>query len=416
MTSPQARRTYNQDHVARKHARQTPREHLLDLELSVGNEPRSHRVGQSVFLDDRSSPGRVAGFRSLRVGQDELPARHRRDPGVVPPSTLSFQKIVGEATGHPVAVFQRIDQAGYRLPIDERVLADTDTLMVFGLDHLVAEQEAEPGEIDAIREWLKREGPACCSPHTTSASPATRSSGRWNIRHHGDELVPRQQRFSQYTRSLMKALDVPVLNQWGLRPAVVKGTKEIAPLTAFRDLDKPGLLNDVTTFNFHLHLPHYEVTTQGREVGACPGPATDRPRSPHPFTPPATRSSTACSGCRHENRAGDILLIDSTHFTTLFGGTDSLASLWRNLALSEMTPGAPCFRREAADKHPPNRDSGVQPAGRAPEARILGTFWFSTSVRRPRVMLPTRAARRAQGRKPPLRYDLLQPGQRPRQG
>src|SRR6187401_3228376 len=80
-------------------------------------------------------------------------------------------------------------------------------------------------------------------------------------RHHGDELVPRQQRFSQYTRSLMKALDVPVINQWGLRPAVVKGTKDISPLTAFRDLDKLGLLSNVTTFNFHLHLPHYEVTS-----------------------------------------------------------------------------------------------------------------------------------------------------------
>jgi hypothetical protein len=32
-------------------------------------------------------------------------------------------------------------------------------------------------------------------------------------------------------------------------------------------------------------------------------------------------------------RAGDILLIDSTHFTTLFGGTDSLQRLRRNLAL-----------------------------------------------------------------------------------
>jgi hypothetical protein len=31
-------------------------------------------------------------------------------------------------------------------------------------------------------------------------------------------------------------------------------------------------------------------------------------------------------------RAGDIVLIDSTHFTTLFGGTDSLKSLWHNLA------------------------------------------------------------------------------------
>src|SRR5690348_1985862 len=73
-------------------------------------------------------------------------------------STISFQDIVGEATGHPVAVYQRIDQAGYKLPIDERVLADTDTLMVFGLDHLVSEQEAGDDEIQAIKEWLKREG------------------------------------------------------------------------------------------------------------------------------------------------------------------------------------------------------------------------------------------------------------------
>src|SRR5882757_1974364 len=71
--------------------------------------------------------------------------------------------------------------------------------------------------------------------------------------HHGDRLVPRQQRFSQYARSLMRALEVPVHNIWGLRPAVVEGTKEIAPLTAIRDLDGPRLLDDVTTFNFHPH-------------------------------------------------------------------------------------------------------------------------------------------------------------------
>ena len=60
-------------------------------------------------------------------------------------STLSFQELAGEATGHPVAVFQRIDQAGYRLPIDERILADTDTLMVFGLDHLLVGTRSHAG-------------------------------------------------------------------------------------------------------------------------------------------------------------------------------------------------------------------------------------------------------------------------------
>jgi hypothetical protein len=33
--------------------------------------------------------------------------------------------------------------------------------------------------------------------------------------HHGDPLVPRQQRFGLYTRSLVKGLGVPVENRWG---------------------------------------------------------------------------------------------------------------------------------------------------------------------------------------------------------
>lgn len=53
-------------------------------------------------------------------------------------STLAFQELAGSVTEHPVAVFQRIDQAGYKLPIDEGILDDCDTLMVFGLDHLIS--------------------------------------------------------------------------------------------------------------------------------------------------------------------------------------------------------------------------------------------------------------------------------------
>src|SRR5260370_24899138 len=60
---------------------------------------------------------------------------------------LRFQQCAGEITGHPVAVYQRIDQAGQKLPLDDRVLEDTDTLMVFGLDHMVTEQEAAQEEI-----------------------------------------------------------------------------------------------------------------------------------------------------------------------------------------------------------------------------------------------------------------------------
>ena len=76
-------------------------------------------------------------------------------------STLSFQELAEEATGHPVAVFQRIDQAGYKLPIDERILADTDTLMVFGLDHLLSEQEAATEEIAVHAGGPSRGLPRC---------------------------------------------------------------------------------------------------------------------------------------------------------------------------------------------------------------------------------------------------------------
>ncbi|AJK80770.1 hypothetical protein AFC81_12390 [Mycobacterium avium subsp. paratuberculosis] len=249
-------------------------------------------------------------------------------------STLAFQELAGEATGQQVAVFQRVDQAGYRLVIDERILADTDTLMVFGLDHLAGEDEAEPGEISAIRAWLEREGTCLLlAPHHDVGGTDDMAQRQVENLHHGDPLVPRQQRFSAYTRSLMKGLDVPVRNRWGLHPARVAATGQMAPLTCFRDLDAPGLLDDVTTLNFHPHLPHYELTAP--ESDGLRVLATQRvdPARPHPFTEAGNSEFNALIWMPpHAERAGDIVLVDSTNFTTLFGGSDSLRNFWHNLA------------------------------------------------------------------------------------
>jgi hypothetical protein len=132
--------------------------------------------------------------------------------------------------------------------------------MVFGLDHILSEQEAAPEEITAIREWLKRDGSCLLlAPHHDVGFTNDIKQRQMEYLHHRDPLVPRQQRFGQYTRSLMKGLDVPVHNTYGLRPALVKGTTEIAPLTPFHDIDRLGLLQNVPTLNFHPHLPHYEL-------------------------------------------------------------------------------------------------------------------------------------------------------------
>jgi hypothetical protein len=232
-------------------------------------------------------------------------------------------------------VFQRIDQAGFKLPIDERILADTDTLMAFGLDHLPSGQEVAPEEVSAIREWLKRESTCLLlAPRHDVGFTDDMDQRQMEYLHHGDALVPRQQRFTQYTRSLMRALDGPVHNTWGLRPALVKGTRDIAPLTAFRDIDKLGLLQNVPPLNFHPHLPHYELTiNDGKLVHVLARQPID-PDRPHPFT---AAGNTEFNGLLwmppNAQRAGDIVLVDSTHFTTLFGGTESLENFWRNLAL-----------------------------------------------------------------------------------
>ena len=250
-------------------------------------------------------------------------------------STVRFQNIVGEATGHPVVVYQRIDQAGQRLPLDEQVLGDTDTMMIFGLDHMITEQEASAEEIEAVRKFLTREGTCLMiGPHHdvgVSSDPAER---QMEYAHHGDPLVPRQQRFGLYTRSLMKGLGVPVENRWGLRPARVPETNQIAPLTTVRDLDKHGWLDGVTTFNFHPHLPHYALTTEDTKAIRVLARQPVDLSHPHPFTEAGNREFNSFLWMPPSGtRAGDILLADLTIFTTLFGGTDSLDRFWNNLAV-----------------------------------------------------------------------------------
>ena len=330
-----AARTYNQDHIARKY---TPGKRRLSIYWSWSYPWESQR--DLTEMENRFSTmtevRRVAwpNYEKPEWGSAQFLQGIAGTLELFHRSALSFQQIAGEATGHPVAVFQRIDQAGYNQPIDERILEDCDTLLVFGLDHLASGEEAAPEEIQAINEWLRREGTCLLlAPHHDVGFTDDLDQRQVEYKHHGDALVPRQQRFSSYARSLLKALEIPVWNRWGLRPALAEGTRDIAPLTSFRDLDKLGLLNNVPTLNFHPHLPHYELTNGDAKTVQVLARQPIDPNRPHPFAaagntefncllwlPPAGR------------RAGDIVMVDSTNFTTLFGGTESLKNFWKNLA------------------------------------------------------------------------------------
>ena len=330
-----AARTYNQEHIARKY---TPGKRRLSIYWSWSYAWESERDLRE--LDNRFSTmtevRRVAwpNYEGPEWGSAQFLQGIAGTLELFHRSGLTFQQVAEEVTGHPVAVFQRIDQAGYKQPIDERILADCDTLLVFGLDHLASGEAAATAEVEALNEWLKREGTCLVhAPHHDVGFTDDPEQRQMEYTHHGDRLVPRQQRFSSFARSLSKALDIPVVNRWGLRPALIKGTRDIAPLTAFRDLDKPGLLNNVPTLNFHLHLPHYELTNDdGKTVQVLARQPVD-PDRPHPFTAAGnTEFNTLLWLPPSGERAGDIVMVDSTNFMTLFGGTDSLTTFWKNLA------------------------------------------------------------------------------------
>ncbi len=136
-------------------------------------------------------------------------------------SLVKFQTMVEEATGYAVPVYQRVDQAGQRLPIDERILADTDTLMIFGLDHLVSEEEASPEGNRGARDILE---PRRYVSHARAASRRRRVAGHERTQHG----VPPSRRSARATPAAFHQIRALAderprarrsENRWGLVPA-----------------------------------------------------------------------------------------------------------------------------------------------------------------------------------------------------
>ncbi len=336
MAEKKPARTYNQNHILRKY---TPGRRRISIYVSWSYPAEAGR--NPAELDNRFST--MTEVR--RVSWPAYEAPEWSDPfqfqqGITGSLELffwawaPFQQYIGEITGHVVPVFQRIDQAGFKLPIDERVLSDVDTLMIFGLDHMITEQEAAAEEIEALRGFLKREGTCLIlGPHHDVGASNDLKIRNMEYHHHGDALVPRQQRFGLYLRSIMKGLGVPVENRYGLRPAVKPGTQKPVPLSIAKDLDTKGWLRGVTHFVFHMHLPHYAVTTEDtKSIHVLARQPIDLSK-PHPFTEMGNREFNMflwMPPCGE--RAGDILLADSTLFSTLFGLDESVKCFWKNLA------------------------------------------------------------------------------------
>jgi hypothetical protein len=69
---------------------------------------------------------------------------------------------------------------------------------------------------------------------------------------------------------------------------------------------------------------------------------------PHPFIAAGNTEFNSCIWMPPDGqRAGHILLADSTIFTTLFGGVESLETFWKNFASMPLADGIKAKKKQA---------------------------------------------------------------------
>ena len=242
-------------------------------------------------------------------------------------------------TGYPVQIVHRRSQAEVAL-LDAKWLSRIDTLIVISFDGPQSCQVATASELRAIEEFL--DDPAhtlfVCPHHDIGdthdmSEEQADERKRSEFEHHGDKAVPGQQRFGGFALSLMRGLDLPIRNRFGLRPAAAPdGTPAPMELAA---VDRRGLLTGVRTLNGHPHLPHFERLEGSRELLEVLVRQTIDPGAPlHPFSAAGHTQFDAMLQATPAAAAGSLIVADATVWSSAAGGLESLERLWCNVALA----------------------------------------------------------------------------------
>jgi hypothetical protein len=268
------------------------------------------------------------------------PIAHKQDTsGFLDDVVLSdfnrFRDVVRVVTGNPVGLSQRVADNGSICPLHESLLTKTDTLIVVSLDHLRTSQLPSAAEVDVVKEFLRKENSCLViCPHHYVGDETDRMSREQEFKHHGDPLVPEQQRIGGFARGLLQGLGLAIENRYGLRPA--KSAKDLspAPLQVLADTHMPRILQNVTTFNLHPHLPHLQVVaTNSNKVVVLAKQLIDLTAPPHPFVEAGNLVFDAMLWVPPGGeRAGNIFICDATLWSSAFSGLESLEQFWKNLA------------------------------------------------------------------------------------
>jgi hypothetical protein len=256
-----------------------------------------------------------------------------------------FAELTASWTGHPVRRAERRTDAGLHA-LDAEFLRGVDTLVIISFDSSRTEQHASEAEIGAVRSFLDDpDHTLFVCPHHDIGNADELPEGERLARqelefhHHGDPAIPARQAFGDFGISLLNGLGLAVRNRFGLRPAKLPDGSP-APLDIAADLDRAGLMEGVTTFNLHPHLPHFErLGDSVSKLDVLARQPIDLDAPPHPFTAAGRRDFDALLQSKPDIFPGRLLICDSTTWSSTTGGVDSLKRFWKNVALLKRGAG-----------------------------------------------------------------------------
>jgi hypothetical protein len=307
---------------------------------------RPGEIGAPLEVIENRFPTLFESRRMLYPRFEELSDPNRFDQSVagfldhiMKKNFTAFAEQASGQTGQPVLELERVNSDGQQISLDDDTVERVDTLIIISFDSLRTGQEASDAELRTICSFLAKPGNllAVCPHHDIGNAENLSNIDRLRLQeqdflHHGDRTIPPQQRFGGFARSLLAGLGVPVENRFGLRPASEPDGSPMAIEIESR-ADRLGLLNGVTTFNLHPHLPHFERRGGAAEkMEVLARQRIDLSAPPHPFTKDGRRTFDALLQSREGVFAGDLLVGDTTLWSSTAGGVNSLRRFWTNLA------------------------------------------------------------------------------------
>lgn len=246
----------------------------------------------------------------------------------------NFCEVVESATSHKVKIVQRKESASSVInALSNELLDNVDTLIIVSLDHLRTEQRVMAEELASVQKFLARED-ACLvvCPHHDIGAAEDEKQRIAEHDHHGDLLVPSQQRIGGFARSLLSELGLLIDNRYGLNPAKLPDGSP-SPLEITQQADELKVLEGVRTFNLHPHLPHLALSVEiNAKVRVLAHQRINPAATWHPFVAAGNELFNALLWAPPDGeRAGNLFVCDATLWSSAFGGNTSLIRFWQNL-------------------------------------------------------------------------------------